>query len=178
MDFSIDFLNKNLRDENNVILLNPVKKNEFNVLYDLLENIVVPYKSERTNNTRFGFPKHRATIFGFTRGRFSGKYGLSRMSLKHPNIYNEIVRIGNLICPFNFTSIYVNKNVVCPKHKDIGNKGNSLIVSFGDYHGCNLIINEKMYDANCQPILFNGSELEHYNTELISGTKYSLVFFR
>ena len=52
-----------------------------------------------------------------------------------------------------------------------------MLLSFGDYTGCNIVINNKTYDANCNPIVFNGSELEHWNTDDLIGTKYSLVFF-
>ena len=52
-----------------------------------------------------------------------------------------------------------------------------MLLSFGDYSGCNIVVNNKIYDANCNPIIFNGSNLEHYNTDDLIGTKYSLVYF-
>ena len=53
----------------------------------------------------------------------------------------------------------------------------SLLVSFGEYTGCNIVVNEKKYDANCRPVVFNGALHEHYNTDDLEGTKYSLVYF-
>ena len=111
-------------------------------LYNDLECITIKYKNGRSS--RMGFPKHRATVFGLTKQRFTGKTELSADSLKYPEIYNELLRIGNTICPMPFNSIYVNHNVVCPLHKDRKNIGKSLIVSFGDYSGCKLIVNGEM----------------------------------
>ena len=160
-----------------VEILNKLDDDFFNVLYELLSHITIPYKSKNGNNSRYGFPKHRSCIFGLSKARKSGVIGLSNMSQLHEPIWDEILRIGDLICPFNFTSCYVNHNVICKKHVDKGNNGNSLIVSFGSYTGCNLVINDVKYDAYHQPIIFNGSQLVHYNTDDLNGNKYSLVFF-
>jgi len=118
-------------------------------------------------------------MFGITKGRYSGKVGLSYMSIKFPDIYNEMVRIGLLICPFKFNSIQLNHNLVCPKHKDKNNVGDSLLVSFGDYKGNNIVVGNKEYNTNCSPVIFNGVEMEHWNTEFIGNenNKYSLVYF-
>jgi hypothetical protein len=152
----------------------PINPSELFVLYSMLEDITIPKKND-TNNRR-GFAYHRSTTFGLTKGRFSGKIDLSWITKKHPDIYNEIVRIGNLFA-FDFTSIHLNHNVICPKHKDENNQGNSLLLSFGDYKGCNIVIEDKKYDANCNGIIFNGSILEHWNTDDLVGNKYSLVFY-
>lgn len=151
-------------------------KTEFNLLYELLSQISIPFK--QGNNSRHNFKKHRATTFGVTRGRYNGIIGLSNLSKKYPKIYEEILRIGKIICPFEFQSIHLNHNVVCPKHKDSNNAGESLLISFGEYEGCKIVIDEKIYDANCSPIIFNGSQLEHYNTDDLVGNKYSLVYFQ
>ena len=39
------------------------------------------------------------------------------------------------------------------------------------------MIEEKKYDTHYQPLIFNGSEMEHYNTDDLVGDKYSLVFY-
>ena len=143
----------------------------------MFENITL--KKRKTSNNRLGFPEYRGAIFGLKRPRFTykGYLELSLDSKKNPLIYDEIMRIGKLICPFEFNSIQVNKNLICPLHKDKKNVGLSMLVSFGKYEGCNIVVNNKKYDANCKPLIFNGSELEHYNTNDLVGTKYSLVYF-
>lgn len=149
----------------------------FEPLHQLVSKIKIKTKSLTSN--RRGFPeRHRAITFGLTRGRFNGITGISYFSKKHPEIYTEIIRIGKLICPFEFTSIHLNNNVVCPHHYDSKNVGESLLVSFGDYTGCNIVIEGKTYDAKYTPIIFNGSLLEHWNTNDLVGNKYSLVYYR
>ena len=147
----------------------------FDNLLKLLKQITIPKKTS-TNNRR-GFPTHRAITFGYTRARYTGVKGLSYYSKKYPEIYNELIKIGNIISDIPFKSIHLNHNVVCPTHTDSKNIGNSILVSFGDYQGCNIVINNEVYDARHNPILFNGSKLEHYNTDDLIGNKYSLVFF-
>lgn len=144
-------------------------------LFSQLEKININYRVGNSN--RLGFPKYRGCVWGISQGRYSGIIGLSKYSKNYPDLYNEIVRIGKLICPFEFTSIQMNKNLVCPPHIDKKNIGNSLLVSFGDYKGNNIIVNDLEYNTNCRPLIFNGAELEHYNTPQISGTKYSLIYF-
>lgn len=157
-----------------VSLLNSMPCDEFNVLYDMLENISISIK--KGESSRRGFGAHRATTFGMVRGRYNGILGLSHSSHKYPDIYKEILRIGSLI-DMKFNAIHLNHNVVCPKHLDSNNYGDSVLISFGEYEGCNIVIEDKKYDAFCQPIKFDGSKLYHWNTNDLIGNKYSLVFY-
>ena len=159
-----------------VTILKPIPCDEFNVLYDMLSNISIPIKTKYAGG-RGDFGRHRATTFGITRGRFDGIIGLSNNSRKYPHIYEEIKRIGHLMGADDMNSIHLNHNVVCPKHFDSNNVGDSILVSFGDYTGCNIVVQEMKYDAFCHPIKFNGAELMHYNTDDLIGNKYSLVFY-
>jgi len=175
---NIQFRRHSIQMNNEPIILPKINPSELFELYNMLDNLYIARKNKNTN--RRGFPLgHQATTFGFTRGRFHGRYELGMMSKKYPEIYNELLKIGNTYCPFKFTSIHINKNVVCPKHRDSQNTGKSMLLSFGDYRGCNIVIEGQEYDANCQPIVFDGSSLEHWNTEFIGeeNNKYSLVFF-
>tara|TARA_R110002167_G_scaffold99886_4_gene261252 strand:- start:441 stop:2306 length:1866 start_codon:yes stop_codon:yes gene_type:complete len=151
--------------------------NCYNKLFNLFEDIL--FKMKKGSTGRRGFPEYRGAVFGLTRPRFKykGYLQLSTDSKISPEAYEEIMRIGKIICPFEFNSVQVNKNLVCPPHKDSNNMGLSLLVSFGDYSGCNIMIENKKYDANCRPIIFNGADMEHYNSDDLVGTKYSLVFF-
>lgn len=147
----------------------------FSKLYQLLNEITIPKKTK--TNSRLGFGSQRICTFGKVRQRFSGKICNSRFTEKYPHIYDELVRIGNKICPYPYTSININHNVICPPHYDTSNKGKSTIVSFGEYSGCNIIIEGKEYNTNCQPICFDGSKMEHYNSNNLIGNKYTLVFY-
>jgi len=160
-------------------VLNNVNPLEFNKLYNMLNSITIPLTGEKAgeHGNRRGFPRHRRLVLGITRSRFGGLIGLSHDSTKYPEIFEEIVRIGDRICPFKFTSIHLNKNVTCPRHKDTNNKSKSMLVSFGEYTGGNIVIEGQIYDAKSNPIIFDGSKLEHWNTDDLQGTKYSLVYY-
>ena len=164
--------------------LGPIDRSVFLDLEELLKKYKVPWKSAagkdkngNSTNGRRGFPKHRGTVYGLCRQKIGGKIELSYQTKKHLDLYEELVKVGKIICPFPFTSVQLNNNLVCPKHVDSNNIGESLLVSIGDYEGCNIVIADKEYNTCYSPVIFNGSELEHYNTPLISGNKYSMVFF-
>ena len=150
----------------------------FDRLYDMLNGINVPLKSTKNNNSRKGFDTHRSMTFGLVKVRYRGTVGLSSPSVQYPAMYAEMRRIAHLIAPdFGFSSIHVNKNVTCPRHKDDNNVGPSLIVSFGEYTGCELVVEDVEVDTRFRPVIFDGSKLVHMNRPTLVGTKYSLVFF-
>ena len=128
---------------------------------------------------RINFPRHRVDVFGLVQNRpiNGGGMALSKVSIRRPELYAELMRIGNLIVPFTYSSILINKNTVCGLHKDANNVGLSLVVSIGDYTGCDLVIEGRPYTAKYRPLIFNGSEMQHYNTDDLIGDKYSLVFY-
>jgi hypothetical protein len=147
----------------------------FDKLYEMLNEITIPIVKE---NNRHNFPRHRGGIFGLIRGRYKSGIGLSALSKQYPEIYKEIVKIGKEICPFHFTTIQINHNLVSTPHIDKNNVGEGLLVSFGDYEGGNIMIGGEEYDTKYRPTIFNGSKLEHYNTKFKGEhNKYSLIYF-
>ena len=147
-------------------------------LENMLSKINIPMRSVASNNTRRGFGSHRCMTFGVVRARYSSKTGISRPSEKFPEIYEELVRVGRILSPsFPFTSIHVNKNVVCPPHKDATNMGTSMVVSFGDYTGCELVVGGEVVETRHTPVIFDGTQIEHYNRPTLVGTKFSLVYY-
>lgn len=164
-------INKKVKNES-IIQLPPFT--DFTHLYSMLENINL--RKRLVNNNRLGFPVHRGAVFGIVRERFSSKIRESLDTRDYPLIWEELKRIGNIICPFQWETIYINKNLVCPPHKDKGNKGLSLLISFGEYTGGLIVIENKERNAYHTPTIFDGKTMEHWNTEF-TGTKYSLVFY-
>jgi hypothetical protein len=128
---------------------------------------------------RKNFPEHRTDVFGYVKQRplYGGGTVISRASERKAKLYEELKRIGDIICPFPYTSILINRNTVCGKHHDSNNVGRSLLISIGDYEGCNIMIEGKKYDAKYTPTIFNGSELEHWNSDDLVGNKYSIVYY-
>jgi len=148
----------------------------FAELEQLFSKIKLPFSSGQNN--RLGFPKRRGMVLGVVRARMTGVVGLSYNSKKYPKIYEAVMKLGQSISPhFEFKTIQVNHNLVCPKHYDSNNVGESILISFGDYQGCNIVVNGVVYDAKYTPVRFNGALLEHWNTDDLIGNKYSLVFF-
>ena len=146
----------------------------FEPLYKRLNELTISLKNK--NTSRRGFGAHRATTFGLVRQRKTGKTAMSHSSKKYPDVWKLVQDVGTAL-GYTYSSVHLNHNVVCPKHKDGKNASFSMLVSFGDYKGCNIVVEGVEYDARHTPIVFNGAYLEHWNTPLISGTKYSLVFY-
>jgi hypothetical protein len=150
-----------------------VKGLDLHTIYTMLQKISIPIKQGKSS--RLGFPKHRSVPFGISRARYSAKVGPSWATLKYPHIWEEIQKIGNYF-NFKFTTVQLNHNLQCPPHKDGNNVGDSLLISFGEYTGGEIVINGETHNAYHNPIIFNGYELEHYNLPH-EGNKYSLIFF-
>jgi hypothetical protein len=154
----------------------------YDELYEMLSGIKLYKKRSGANNNRLGFPEHRGAVFGLVKAKFKGVVELSYFSRKFPLIHEEIFRVGKMVCPFEFSQVQVNFNLVCPPHIDKGNRGNSCLVSFGEYSGGMIVIDGIEHNAYHNPIIFNGSQQLHWNTQIepdLSGktNKYSLVFF-
>jgi hypothetical protein len=156
-------------------LLNPLIKEELEPLYLALKNIVIP---KHTGVKKFG-PSKKRMSFGRVFRLREKNWGEAVANQKFPQIYELLKDLGNKICPFVFTAIQVNHNVICPPHTDSGNKiDKSVIISFGEYEGCKLLIAGNEYDTYLQPIIFNGKILEHWNSDDLVGNKYSIVYYQ
>lgn len=168
---------KSFNPDRSVTLLSKIDDHLIDELYNELQKITI--KPLGKSNVRLNFNNtDRSVVFGLSRGRFSGKVDLSEYTKKHPYIWQLLQQIGEqLPDDFEYTSVFVNKNVICPPHKDKNNVGKSVLFSFGEYEGCNIVIDEIQYNAYKQPVLFNGALLNHYNTNDLVGNKYSLVFY-
>jgi hypothetical protein len=157
-----------------------------NTIYRELENIKLPNTFQKTggqgHQIRTGTNKQkssRQTIFGYT--KYQGKKQLSKYTQLYPHIMNLFTKFIDSHYPnFKFTSVYVNKNVVCKRHLDSANIGNSILVGVGPYDGGQSLLHLKeeyiFTDISRYSIMFNGSEIEHESLPF-QGTRYSFVFF-
>lgn len=163
-------------------------------LYNICKNITIPlntFKKYDNGNTacRMGraqqFGPHRACLLGYTYPRFKPRSNgpqLSRFSNKHPELYECLLNISKKYFPeHNWKTIQLNHNVMCTKHLDKHNNGPSIIFAVGDYVGGDLIIelpeNTLQIDIHNTIVSFEGHIHPHYNTPLLSGTKYSFVYY-
>lgn len=173
--------------------MNIITDQDATELYDICKEITIPimrYKHSDTGQScRAGralkFGNHRAALLGYVikrkEPRING-HQLSAFSNKHPELYACLVRIANKYFPeHRYKAIQLNNNVVCPPHLDRHNNGPSIIFSVGEYVGCNLQIEYDDYilEANTRNTIvsFDGSKNKHWNTPLVSGTKYSFVYY-
>ena len=161
-----------------VIIPFDICQEDLSVLYALLEDTKTPvYTNKQGRALTFG--KHKGMTLGYITARITKEFGLSRHTKMFPELYELLKKIGDKIVPFQWDGIQLNDNVVCPRHKDRGNVGNSVIFSIGEYEGGELIIEGfGEYDTNCNPLMFDGKNNYHYNNVIKSGHKYSFVFFK
>lgn len=126
------------------------------------------------NKYRKGVGDGRSQCFGMVRKR-SMAPDLSRNSWCDPRLHYLLMLFARNHVEIPFTSIQVNDNYPCAKHRDKHNVGNSYIVAFGDYTGGELVLDNKEYNIRHRPLLFDGSKIEH-STKDFTGRRWSLVF--
>jgi hypothetical protein len=163
-----------------VQILQPVPNEYFENISNILKSITIPkLQKNKVNSVRLALPDNsRSVTMGMILKRIGRKFELSAFTLKYPQLYEELkILIHNINPNFQYTSIQVNHNVTCNRHRDKGNIGKSIIISTGDYTGCNFVIENDVYNTYHQPISFDGSKLLHWNTNDLVGNKYSFVFY-
>ena len=155
-------------------------------IYEELEEITLPttFSSNKGKHhaVKTGVTKQkqaRQTCFGLV--KYKGKITESQYAKKYPYMMELFKEFIDSHYPgFKFNGIYVNKNVVCKKHLDSKNVGESLLVGLGDYTGGQSVLyinnKERKFHIKSQSLIFNGSEIEHRSLPF-KGTRYSLVFF-
>jgi len=133
-------------------------------------------------------------VAAFRKGQYTANVGFTIRFMEegHPvmpsmamyknefKIYNECKR---LFPDFPFESIQINKNFECPRHRDMRNKGDTLLMGLGDYTGGRTGVQglkqegeDNLYDIRYSPLIFNGSQHEHW-VEPFGGDRYSIVLF-
>ena len=103
----------------------------------------------------------------------------SRMCWGRPYLYKLLMEFGEKYCPFAYTSITINQNYMVKPHRDKGNKGNSLLVAFGNFTGGLLRVSDGPLKGDIDvrtPLIANFSEMTH-EVLPFEGERYSLVFY-
>lgn len=98
----------------------------------------------------------------------------SRLMMLDPRIYDECKRI---FFDFDFNAVQINRNLLCPPHKDTKNIGDSLLIGFGNYTGGETLIEGVKHDIYHTPVIFNGYEKEH-SVCAFEGERYSVALFK
>jgi hypothetical protein len=98
------------------------------------------------------------------------------MNKKWPQLWALLKEFGATI-GIPYDGVQVNIDCVCGQHRDKTNVGNSYLISGGDYTGGELMVENVEMDCRYAPLIFNGSQLTHWNKAILSGHKWTLVFF-
>ena len=166
------------------IIQTHINPNLLNSLYGLFCDITIPKRA--STSVRKNTSGTRTTMFGLVKYKILYKnkptHGTSRFTKLYPEIYDELKLVINQIFPdFTYTSIQVNHNGIMDYHTDNNNMGDTVILSFGEYTGGNLVIKyngvETEYDMNCRAVRFDASRIPHKVNDDLIGNKYSLVYF-
>jgi hypothetical protein len=159
-----------------------VLKKDIKHLSELLTNTEIPINYQRARKDRSKTPagKGRSVLLGYA-PYFKNR--LTNFTKEHPDIYEELMELGRKYADFPVTQIMLNKNYQTQKHKDSMNVGKSIIFSFGDYTGGELIMEDDqgkphVLKTHMNTVEMDGSKHFHWNKPITSGTKYSVIFFR
>lgn len=104
----------------------------------------------------------------------------SRWCWRRPALYEKLLEFGRKHVSIMWNSITVNQNYGTGPHRDRGNLGDSLVVSFGEFTGGELIIFEGEYegihDICYKPIITDFSKVLHAVCPF-EGNRLSLVYY-
>jgi len=147
---------------------------EFDALSAELLREIVP-----VNYDRVQAGKGRSQAFGIIR-RWSYRPHLSRNTWMRPKLWQLLLDFATKHVTIPWDGCTVNDSYTSAPHRDKGNQGFSYTVSFGDFTGGALCIQEgeshKEVDTRHKGYLFNGAENTHW-TAPFTGRRFCLVFY-
>jgi hypothetical protein len=149
-------------------------------LYDLLEKTHIP----KITQDRGNLLGHNAwtTTFGCGNRRQLG-FSEFNANKKHPELFDLLIKFGNLIVPkgYTYNAITLNKDMKANKHIDKQNEGYSIITGLGDFTGGELNVYKndkpKPYNLKDKILIFNGSKLYHATNDF-KGRRYTLIYYK
>ena len=151
--------------------LAPISPDAFNEIIDELKRRPI-----EMNKYRGGVGDGRSQAFGIVNRRCLPP-DLSRQCFRRPRLYALLCEFADRYVGVEWDACTVNQNFRAAPHVDKGNCGLSYIVAFGDYEEGELVIEGKSYNIKHNPLLFDGSRLEH-SVKPFLGERFSLVFYR
>ena len=146
----------------------------FAPLLEELNREVIP-----VNHDRIQAGKGRSQAFGMIR-RWSYRPHLSRNTWMRPRLWQLLLDFAQKHVPFPWDGITVNDSYSSAPHRDKGNEGLSYTVSFGDFTGGALCIQNGSthveIDTRHRGYLFDGASQLHW-TAPFQGRRFCLVFY-
>lgn len=145
-------------------------------IFDYLEQIKFP-KTLRKNISKdkiSGFTLGDVRYRRYINGSLIGK---SIHTKKHPILFDKLNNlIKDIDSQFEYTTIQINKNILCPAHIDKNNIGLSYIIGLGNYEHGELVIENIPYDIKKKWLLFDGKKV-HWTNEF-QGDRYTIIYYK
>ena len=169
------------------------------LMFELLDSLYLRTGNERSGSKFFGRNAKRkaeSMKLGWTFRKkcgtndrvFDEEKGLYQTVLlsENPGLMDLFREYSNFhFFNFEWTEITINKmptGTNIKMHLDKVNVGDSILIAYGEYSGGNTFIQEgqkfRSVDARLEPVIFNGSQLNHYVNTVTKGDRYSLVFYK
>ena len=134
------------------------------------------YKDNRMKKNKRNEPP-RIIVFGKINDLNTKTIKDSRGTKKFPLIEKILNEIANEHFPeFKFTNIQINYNVECLPHKDIKNKGDSIVFTVGNFTNGTLGTEEGDIDIYKKPYKFKGNLITHW-TNPFEGDRFCIIFY-
>ncbi len=95
----------------------------------------------------------------------------------HGNIYEHIhTMLPEWFIPGEFFGVMLNRNTICQPPKDQQNVGESCFMFLGDYKGGALVLDDgRRFEERGVWHRYDGRAHLHWNEEITSGVKYSVI---
>lgn len=155
---------------------------------ELLSFKRIPSKNPAKDGSRANvLPEGQERIQAFTLGKVRAYHQKKMMNssnnrtLKYKKIHLLLDQIIKKFNPnFKYTTIQINRNVKCPKHRDRNNVGASVALGLGNYTGGGINQYEKdgsiTYLENNGKLVYQDGSLEHQTADWV-GERYAIIFF-
>ena len=146
-------------------------------LYKEIEETIKTMKIPNARRKNISDTPTQTITLGLVHKQFTTEKGWSKPTHENLYLFDLLNKLAESINPDHvFSTITINRNVLCKPHKDAKNNGTTMIVGLGDYTGGELVIEGVKHDIHYKPMYFNGFLHEHYN-ETWSGNRYTLMFY-
>tara|TARA_R110000765_G_scaffold79757_1_gene156823 strand:- start:1475 stop:2050 length:576 start_codon:yes stop_codon:yes gene_type:complete len=171
------------------------KNSDYSIMTTILDNIEFYSGTDRRDMMRKNGIKHPkeggSMLYGTTwkgylsptksRTKVADGVYTTKVYDENPELDGIFKEYASLYFPeFEWGQVQMNKNFICPPHRDSSNIGESVLCAFGDFKGgltcVDLESKIRKYDSEIGPVRFNGSKYLHW-VENFTGTRYTLVFF-
>lgn len=94
-----------------------------------------------------------------------------------PLLLTSLTELFEMINPFEYNCIFITKNGGHPRIYDDKKFGKKASISFGDWSGNKLLIEDEWVDDKNRLIVYDGTCLSAETTLHISGDKYNISFY-